>query len=246
MRSAPLKERGAAPPSLKALLTAYQKEPSGGSRGSLDQRSAHGALRPITVTVASSGTWDCMKFVYALLFVTVVAAGVAAAQPDSPASHSTAAKIRELEGELAAARADYQLLLASCGSDHRTPTQADASQTSQMPSLAFDLQQQEQQAALDDASWYITSVEFGTTEINRVFVRYGWKLTIKNGLSRTQVFDLVVQFLDQNDLVVDSARVYAESIGAQDVRTLYGDKLISMPGATRVVKVHAVAKRLSR
>jgi hypothetical protein len=102
------------------------------------------------------------------------------------------------------------------------------------------------QQQIDDTLWFVKSVTFGVTETNKVFMRYGWTVTIKNGLDRNQAFDFIVQFLDKDGLMIDSARVYGETIAAFDERTINGDKLVSMPGGSLVAKVQAVATRKSR
>jgi hypothetical protein len=101
----------------------------------------------------------------------------------------------------------------------------------------------QQQRRLEDAAWFITDVDFGVTEQNSVFVRFGWKVTVKNGIPRPQTYDVEVQFLDSRGLVVDTARRYRQTIAAQDEQTLRGDALISVPAAFGVTQVNAIARR---
>jgi hypothetical protein len=89
----------------------------------------------------------------------------------------------------------------------------------------------------------VRNPDFGVTEANRIFVRYGWKVTVKNGIPRPQIFDVVVQFLNARGLVIDTARLYQQGIAGQDEQTIQGDKLISQPGAQQVASISIVAIR---
>lgn len=171
------------------------------------------------------------------------------------------AKVVALEQELIGLRNDNTILITACANAQaQPPTAAPAvadqaeeqiarakARLEQVKLETFNRQeQQRQQQELDDASWIVRDVGFGVTEANQVFIRFGWKVTIKNGLDRTQAFDLAVQFLDGNGLVVDTARVYGATINAFDERTITESELISMPGAQRVASVKAIATRKSR
>lgn len=101
----------------------------------------------------------------------------------------------------------------------------------------------EQQRRLEDAAWFVKDVDFGVTEQNRVFVRFGWKVTVKNGIPRAQTYDMELQFLDSRGLVVNTERRYRQTIAAQDEQTLRGEALISVPAAFRVTQINAVATR---
>jgi hypothetical protein len=104
-------------------------------------------------------------------------------------------------------------------------------------------QADEQQRRLENAAWFVKDVDFGVTEQNRVFMRFGWRVTVKNGIPRPQTYDVEVQFLDSRGLVVDTARRYRQTIAAQDEQTLRGDALISVPAAFGVTQVNAIARR---
>ncbi|HWF85397.1 MAG TPA: hypothetical protein VG222_11135 [Vicinamibacterales bacterium] len=184
----------------------------------------------------------------------------------SPAPSITNANLRSqvsaLQQEILGLQRDYQMLLTTCQNTPPAPSSpaalnGDAAMADRLERAASRLQQvqldadnrlaqQRQQQLIDDDLWVVKSADFGVTESNRVFVRYAWNVTIKNGLDRTQAFDVAVQFLDKDDLVIDTARVYGHTIAAYDETTINGDKLVSMPGALRVAKVTAVATRKSR
>src|SRR4030095_10913170 len=100
-----------------------------------------------------------------------------------------------------------------------------------------------QQRRLENAAWFVKDVDFGVTEQNRVFVRFGWKVTVKNGIPRPQTYDVEVQFLDSRGLVVTTDRLYLQTISAQDEQTLRSDALISLPAGSAVAGVRAVARR---
>jgi hypothetical protein len=164
------------------------------------------------------------------------------------------ARIAALEADLSRLQSDYALLLTTC----RSPSSAarDTAAAERLERAALGLQDAERSAEnklqqvellrqrqeLDDTSFIVTSVDMGVTETNDVFVRYGWKVTVKNSGAR-QTFDLTIQFLDARGLVVDTARDYGEVISAFDQRTITGDDLIAMPRALNVVSAKAIATR---
>jgi hypothetical protein len=155
------------------------------------------------------------------------------------------AKVAALEQELATLQRDYQQLLTGCPSPSPAPADTEVADrlAATLHTAAIDDEQRLQQERLENESWYVKDLGFGVTEANRVFMHYAWKITVKNGIPRPQTFDVVVQFLDERDLVVDTARLYGQRIAAQDEQMITGDKLVSMPGALRVTQVKAVAIR---
>jgi hypothetical protein len=188
---------------------------------------------------------------WVLVFAAMI---VGAAEPDAPGNGSLTssdlrAKIAMLEEQLARQQQDYEVLLrGACPAPTPAPTAAvlgGAAAQQFDARLLADNQRfaEEQQRRLEDASWYVKDVTFGVTEQNRVFERFGWKLTVKNGTPRPQVYDVEVQFLDSRGLVVYTDRAYRQKIAAQDERTVYGEALIPVPSALNVVKVHATAER---
>jgi len=165
------------------------------------------------------------------------------------------AKVAALEQELGNVQRDYQLLLTTCQAPAAIRTVADANAAAERLALAAkDLQnaqanaenraeQLQHQQRVQDDLWRVKSVDYGITESNRIFIRFGWTVTISNGLDTTQAFDVTVQFLDKHGLVVDSQRKYGVVVGAFDEGTIRDSALVSMPGALNVASVHAVASR---
>ncbi len=133
------------------------------------------------------------------------------------------ARVNALEEEKAALGRNYDQLLASCRSevepDARRPRNAD-----------------------DDLFW-IASVNYGVTETTTAFMRFGWKVTIHNGLGRNETFDVTVQFLTKDDLVIDSGRLGVQTIRAFDEQTVTGDVIIRLPAALNVASAKAVVNR---
>jgi hypothetical protein len=163
------------------------------------------------------------------------------------------AKVNALETENAGLRRDYQVILSACPAT--TPSASiDTTATDRLTAAAQQAQQalldaensaflKQQQQELENAAFWVNNVDFSATESNDVFVRYGWKVTIKNGIPRTQSFDLEVQFLDKNDFVIDTAHLYRRTIEAFDQQTFTGDTLVRMPNALRVVHAKAIVTR---
>jgi len=171
----------------------------------------------------------------------------------SPTYAELRAKVAALETEVAGLRRDYQIILGACPVPAPMPASVDSAadrlahviQQAQQVSLDADNRAawQRQQDELENAAFWVNSVDFAATESNKTWVRYGWKITIKNGIPRTQTFDLELQFLDKDDFVVDTKNLYRRTIAAYDQQTITGDNLVSMPGALRVSRVKAIVTR---
>jgi len=184
---------------------------------------------------------------------TTVYAQKKTAAPERPVSSADLrAKVTALEEELAGVRRDYQLLLASVSTRSAPPQNGPTTQDAERAALAskqeaiYEANQRaydEQLRQLEDASWYVKDVDFGVTEQNRVFARFGWKATIHNGTPRAQTYDLEVQFLDDRGLIVDTDRLYGRVVEAKGENVLRGDALIGFPAAVNVKKVNVIAKR---
>jgi hypothetical protein len=169
------------------------------------------------------------------------------------------ARIAALEQQLADQQRDYAVLLKAAHPSQPPPLPAPADEQVERARAAAQQRATEeadrtleaanerayleQQRRLEDASWYVQDLDFGVTERNNTYARFAWKATVKNGTPRAQIYDIEVQFLDSRDLIVDTAHLYREVIAAQDQQVLRGDRLISMPAALNVTKIHAVAKR---
>jgi hypothetical protein len=74
-------------------------------------------------------------------------------------------------------------------------------------------------------------------------MRFGWKVTVRNGLGRSEVFDISVQFLDKNDLVIATAALGVQTIRAYDEQAVTGDVIIRLPAALNVASAKAVVNR---
>jgi hypothetical protein len=171
-----------------------------------------------------------------------------------PNATEAADRIATIEKEIARLRTENEMLrttsvarpsVTDTTTADRLETAVAAFQQSQLDA-ANRRAQQEQNERLENASWYVKDATFGTTEVNSVFIRYGWAVTVKNGISRAQTFDLAVQFLDKNGLVIDTSHVYGRGIAAQDEQTIRGDALIRLPAALNVASVQAVATRKAK
>ena len=180
------------------------------------------------------------------------------AQQKTPASERTLtaaelrARVNALEQELAGIQRDFQLLLTTASTcSSASPTQPTAEERDRATLAAkeqaiYEANERaydEQLRQLENASWYVRDVDFGVTEQNRVFARFGWKATIHNGTPRAQTDDVEVQFLDDRDLIVATDRLYRRVIEAQGEQVLRGNVLIRFPSALKVTKITVVAKR---
>jgi hypothetical protein len=164
----------------------------------------------------------------------------------SPATPRTNAELRtrvaELEQQLLKLLGDHQrlesdykvLLTATCPTPSPAPLfMSPPAPTTPIASTATP--------ETDLPPGFIKSVEFGVTERNRVFWRYAWNVTVYNGGSdRRHTFDVVMQFLDQNGLVIDTDRAYRQTVDAFAERTLRGAALVGLPEAVNVASVHAI------
>jgi hypothetical protein len=142
-----------------------------------------------------------------------------------PTNAQLQARVNKLEEENAVLARNYDLLLASC----RPQEEGDAARR---PTRNVD----------DDLFW-IADVKYGVTETTSAFMRFGWKVAIHNGLGRNEVFDVTVQFLNKDDLVIESGRLGVQTIRAFDEQTVTGDVIIRLPAALNVVSAKAVINR---
>lgn len=197
-------------------------------------------------------------FLAASLVVVGLSPVLHAQSPTKPITNAELrAKVAALQRDIEGLQRDQRLLMMACQAGPVVPAPMVDTPAAMVAALAAgvsrvaeieasnqrDREYELQQQRLENAAWYVKDVDFGITESNRVFIRYGWKVTIKNGIPRPQTFDLVVQFLNKEDLVIDSVRLYRQGIAAQDEKTITGDVLISMPGALNVTSVKAMATR---
>jgi len=164
-----------------------------------------------------------------VLGITIALAVTLGAQQTSRATRPSTtaqlqARITKLEEENAALARSYDTLLASCrGQAERD----DARKT---------------RNADDDLFW-IASVNYGITETTAAFMRFGWKVRLHNGLGRNEVFDVTVQFLNKDDLVIDSGRLGVQTIKAFEEQDVTGDVVIRLPAALNVASAKAIINR---
>jgi hypothetical protein len=167
-----------------------------------------------------------------VLGITIALVATLGAQQTSRAGRSPApsaaaqlqARINKLEEEHAALARSYDTLLASC----RGQAEHDEARKTRNA---------------DDDLFWIASVNYGITENTAAFMRFGWKVRVHNGLGRNEVFDLTVQFLNKDDLVIDSGRLGVQTIKAFDEQDVTGDVVIRMPAALNVTSAKAIINR---
>jgi hypothetical protein len=179
----------------------------------------------------------------ATLLLTVIFPSLLYAQVPSASNAELRARLRALEEDIKRLQSDYALLLTTCAppatgslAPANTPSRVEVAVTPIAPVP------DPPQPTGPDYSWFIRSTEFGVTESNRTFIRFAYTVSINNGgSSRPRAFDITVQFLDENGLVVDTGRLYRQVVDAYGERTFRDDVLIRMPGALRVVRAEATA-----
>jgi hypothetical protein len=155
------------------------------------------------------------------------------------------AKVRALEDENAVLARNYDLLLASCRS--RVP--ADALPTRPSDSAKADVVTPSTPSKIrrprnvDDDLFWVEELNYGVTETTTNFLRFGWKVTVHNGLDRNEDFTVTVQFLNKDDLVIGSTRLIGQAIRALDEQTITGDTMIGVPAAYDVASAKVTVNR---
>ena len=186
------------------------------------------------------------------ILMTLLAVSLAAQRTSRSSKQPTIAqlqaRINQLEDDNAVLMRNYDLLLASC----QSPVERNAH-----PPAAGDPAAQDTTTArdtttggarrpprnVDDDLFHIVDVNYGVTETASTYLRFGWKVTIRNGLGRNEVFDLSVQFLDKNDLVIGTSTLGVQTIRAYGEEAVSGDVIIRLPAALNVVSAKAVVNR---
>lgn len=145
------------------------------------------------------------------------------------------AKVHALEDENAVLARNYDLVLASCRS--RVPPEALPTGPSDRagavaPPTSGKIRRPQN---VDDDLFWVEELNYGVTETTATFLRFGWKVTVHNGLARHEDFTVTVQFLNKDDLVIGSTRLLGQSIRALDEQTITGDTMIGVPAAFNVV-----------
>jgi hypothetical protein len=186
------------------------------------------------------------------ILMTLLAVSLAAQRTSRTSKPPTLAqlqaRINQLEDDNAVLMRNYDLLLASC----QSPVERNAH-----PPAAGDPVAQDTTTArdtitggvrrpprnVDDDLFHIVDVNYGVTETASTYLRFGWKVTIRNGLGRNEVFDLSVQFLDKNDLVIGTSTLGVQTIRAYGEEAVSGDVIIRLPAALNVASAKAVVNR---
>jgi hypothetical protein len=123
------------------------------------------------------------------------------------------AKVHALEEENAVLRRKHDLLVKSCGRN------------------------------ADDDLFRVEDLNYGVTETTSTYLRFGWKVTVHNGLDRNEDFAVTVQFLNKDDLVIGSTRLVGQAIRAFDEQTVSGDVMIGVPAAYDVASAKVTVNR---
>jgi len=161
----------------------------------------------------------------------LLAIATTASTPKPSTTAKLQARIHELERENADLARNYDVLLASCR-NHAEPAASGGSEAGGRRTRNAD----------DDLFW-IAALNYGVTETTTAFMRFGWKVTLHNGLGRNEIFDVTVQFLTKDDLVVESGHLGVQTIRAFEEQDVTGDVIIRLPSALNVVSAKAIVNR---
>jgi len=158
------------------------------------------------------------------------------------------AKVRDLENENATLTRNYDLLRASCQSQverdaHPAAPGDVVAQNTLPPPIETPPSVHRSPRNVDDDLFRILDVTYGVTETTVTNMRFGWKVTVLNDLGRNEVFDVTVQFLDKNDLVIGTGQLGVQTIRAHDQQFITGDAIIGLPAALNVVSAKAIVNR---
>jgi len=152
------------------------------------------------------------------------------------------ARVATLEAEITRLQRDYELVLATCqqvpAAEPRSAPPVGRLEREVTPRLP-----EPSQPTGTDHSWFLRSLDYGVIETNRVFSRFSWAVTLNNGGGeRPRAFDVTIQFLDSNGLIIDTDNLYRQVVGAFGEETFRGSALVRMPSALNVVKAVANVK----
>jgi hypothetical protein len=156
------------------------------------------------------------------------------------------AKVHALEEENAVLTRNYDLLLASCRSrvpQDAQPTGASESAAPNTTATGAAGSARRVPRNVDDDLFWVEDLHYGVTETTSTSMRFGWKVTVHNGLNRNEVFDVTVQFLNKDQLVIDTSHIGVQTIRAFDEQTVTGDTVIRLPAAMNVTSATAVVNR---
>ena len=140
--------------------------------------------------------WGATVSTVLIGWLMIIAAGTlhaAGRDESSPTAAESEARVAVLEQDLARLQQDYQLLLTTaCPSQppSAAPSAGDRFERAASEQRAVEEANRaavlQQQQRLEDMAWYVRDLDFGVTERNNVFVRFGWKVTVRNGIPRRQ------------------------------------------------------------
>jgi len=153
--------------------------------------------------------------------------GIATVLAKPPTAAQLQARVTQLEAENADLARNYDRLLASCRSHAEPDAQSGAPRTRNV----------------DDDLFWLGEFDYGVTETTNAFLRFGWKVTVHNKLGRNEVFDLTVQFLNKDNLVIESGHLGVQTIRAFDEQEVTGDVVIRLPSALNVASAKAIINR---
>jgi hypothetical protein len=186
------------------------------------------------------------------ILMTLLAASLAAQRTSRASKPLTNAQLQariiQLEDDNAVLMRNYDLLLASCQSqvERNAHPPAAGDPVAQDATTARDTTTggvRRPPRNVDDDLFHIVDINYGVTETASTYMRFGWKVTIRNGLGRNEVFDLSVQFLDKNDLVIGTSTLGVQTIRAYGEEAVSGDLIIRLPAALNVASAKAVVNR---
>jgi hypothetical protein len=190
-------------------------------------------------------------FALAICATALLAVSIGAQQTSRPTRPLTntqlQAKVLALEEENATLARNYDLMLASCRSrvpqdpQPAVPSESVARDTPPIGSAPGSARRAPRN--VDDDLFWVEDLHYGVTETTSAFLRFGWKVTVHNGLNRNEVFDVTVQFLNKDDLVIESSRLGVQTIRALDEQAVSGDVIIRLPAALNVASAKAVVNR---
>lgn len=82
----------------------------------------------------------------------------------------------------------------------------------------------------------ILDISTKVTEKNNVWWRFAWKLTLKNNQDKNASVDATIKFFDKENFIIDTDDEYGIYIGSWSVKTITGNTLVRVPGASNVTK----------
>ena len=139
-------------------------------------------------------------------------------------------QIATLERDLASLQKDYPVLLAACPQAPFAPAAAPLEIVAPGPSEP------------QPDPWFVQGTGYTITEDILLYIRYAWTITITYVDSKPRIFDISAEFVDEQGIVVRTARLLRTTVEAfGDQRTFGSDTRIDKPAALRVRDVQITA-----